>query len=156
MVTESALTDAPPTDMRRPSRRRWWGRVLSWGAIVGIVLGIGAVTSTVLFPEQVERVYGSMQKEVGAFRIDVLGEVPRVTLGASGGLSELNRCDGTFTEMRSYEHEGVPPIWAAHNNCGGDVVLPWRVGTEVIVVRDGEEQRFVVADVDHSQDLGDD
>ncbi len=104
--------DAARANTRTP-RRGWGARVLTWGAILGIGLGIVTVTSTALFPEQMERVYGAVQHEVGRFRIDVLGEVPHVTLGASGGQVELDRCDGTFTEMLSYVHDDVPPVWAA-------------------------------------------
>ena len=50
-----------------------------------------------------------------------------------GGKRELDRCDGTFIEMGSYETEGLQPVYAAHNNCKGDVILPLNTGDIVEV-----------------------
>lgn len=146
-MTVSARPDAPASGQRARSPRRWATRLLTWGGVIGIVLGVATVAGTALFPEEAERAYGIVQRDVGAFRVGVLGEVPEAHLGASGGIAELDRCDGTFTEMLSYEHEGVPPIWAAHNNCGGDVALPWEVGQQVRIIQAGVEQMYVVTDV---------
>lgn len=59
-----------------------------------------------------------------------------VTLGVTGGQVELDRCDGTFTHTDLYGTT-QPPVWAAHNNCGGDVILPWETGQEIAVTLDG-------------------
>ena len=126
-----------------PSRGRT-ARVLSGIAIGGVALGVCTITSITAFPEQAERVYGTLQRDAGAFRIEMLGELPQVTLGASGGQRELARCDGTFSEMQSYDRAGVPPVWAAHNSCGGDVILPWKLGQEIQLIRDAESTTYVV------------
>lgn len=147
MVVESVPAERPLRTRKPRARRRWLARVLTIGAILGIGLGVATVAVTAMYPEQAEHVYGAVQRDVGAFRLEVLGEVPEVILGASGGMTELDRCDGTFTEMRSYEHDDVPPVWAAHNNCGGDVTLPWEIGQQVRVVHAGVEQLYVVTDI---------
>lgn len=102
------------------------------GATVGAVLiaaGGVVIVGLIAAPEEVEYVYGTVKTTVtgslDAAREDVFGDLPTVDLGATGGVAELDGCDGTFTEMSSYEREGVPPVWAAHNNCQGDVLLPW-------------------------------
>jgi len=141
-------TDAPTRAAgRRATRRRRLARLATLGAIVGVVLGVGTITTLTVFPEQSEQLYGAVQRDVGQFRNDVLHELPAVELGASGGTSELDRCDHTFTEMLSYETDGVPPVWAAHNNCGGDVVLPWEIGQQVEVAHDGTTELYVVVDI---------
>ncbi|KQQ62663.1 hypothetical protein [Microbacterium sp. Leaf320] len=68
-------------------------------------------------------------------------ELPSVRLGASGSAIDLDRCDGTFTEMVDYRQREVPPVWAAHNNCGGDTILPWKEGQRFLV---GDEEYEVV------------
>lgn len=147
MVME-LLDDAEvPEDPRpAPSRKKSspWLMII---AILGIVIGAATVITTLFFPQEAEKVYGSVQRNVGNFRLEVLGEVPEVTLGASGGQYELDRCDGTFTEMLSYESDEVPPVWAAHNNCSGDVLLPWELGQQVLVKTGDQEALYEVVDI---------
>lgn len=132
----------------RRRRRQRVSRILTFAAIGGMALGALMVGTITAFPEESERAFGLAQLGIGQFRIDVIHELPAVTLGASGGMTELDRCDGTFTEMLSYRRDGVPPVWAAHNNCGGDTVLPWKLGQEVAVTRpDGSTEIYAVADV---------
>lgn len=128
--------------MRARHRRRRPGRIrMVLGALL-ILLGVGLVAAQFVVPEAeiampqpVERAYGEAKIAVGgtvdSVREEVLGDLPTVKLGVKGGMKELDRCDGTFTEMSSYEHEGVPPVWAAHNNCSGDVLLPWKLGQRI-------------------------
>lgn len=132
---------------RRPRRRR-----IRVSTVIGItLLGVGgALAAGVLFaPQAVERAYGEAKSTVSGavdtIREETLDELPSVNLGATGGMSELDRCDGTFTEMSSYEHGDVPPVWAAHNNCAGDVLLPWESGQRIQL--DGDDQVCEVVDI---------
>lgn len=78
-----------------------------------------------------------------------------VRLGASGGDPEVDRCDGTFTEMLAYQKTTyeVPPVWAAHNNCGGDVVLPLKTGDVIELNRNGESTVVKVVDIREASKL---
>lgn len=125
------------------------------GATVGAVLiaaGGVVIVGLIAAPEEVEYVYGTVKTTVtgslDAAREDVFGDLPTVDLGATGGVAELDGCDGTFTEMSSYEREGVPPVWAAHNNCQGDVLLPWEIGQQLRV--EGSDQVYEVVDIRHT------
>lgn len=97
-----------------------------------LAAGVALGTTTVVAPEVVERAYGVVQ--ITAAKVVNSVVRPEVRLGATGGQRELDRFDGTFTEMTAYEREGVPPVWAAHNNAGGDAVLPLEIGDEITVV----------------------
>lgn len=112
---------------------------------VGAALGAGAL----LAPDMTQRVYGTVKvtasQALASARQQVTGEIPTVRLGVSGDVAELDRCDGTFTEMTSYENDSVPEVWAAHNNCGGDVVLPWDVGQRLRL--EGSDQVYEVVDI---------
>ncbi|WP_157749875.1 hypothetical protein [Microbacterium sp. TPU 3598] len=68
-----------------------------------------------------------------------------VTLGVVGGQAELDRCDGTFTHTDLYGTT-QPPVWAAHNNCGGDVILPWEIGQEIAVTINGVSTTYRVVE----------
>ncbi|WP_025104763.1 hypothetical protein [Microbacterium paraoxydans] len=68
-----------------------------------------------------------------------------VTLGATGGEAELDRCDQTFTHIVAYGTD-LPPVWAAHNDCGGDVILPWSVGQEITLAVDGALSTYTIVD----------
>lgn len=69
-----------------------------------------------------------------------------VSLGATGGEAELKRCDGTFTHLTAYGAGLATPVWAAHNNCGGDVVLSWVIGQQVTVTTGDTSATYVVVD----------
>lgn len=68
-----------------------------------------------------------------------------VTLGVVGGQAELDLCDGTFTHTDLYGTT-QPPVWAAHNNCGGDVILPWETGQEIAVSLNGTVTTYRVVE----------
>lgn len=125
------------------------------GAVTGIVLlltGGVVLVGMHVAPQAVEQAYGTVKTTVtgsmGAAREAVFGDLPTVNLDVTGGVQELDSCDGTFTEMSSYEREGVPPVWAAHNNCHGDVLLPWDIGQHVQI--EGSEQVYEVVDIRHT------
>ena len=106
--------------------------VLTTFGALAIAAGVALGATTVVAPQALERVYGVVQFTT-AKAVNAIVR-PEVRLGASGGERELDRFDGTFTEMVSYARDGVPPVWAAHNNAGGDAVLPLEIGDEVTVV----------------------
>ncbi len=113
------------------------------------------VAAALLAPQAVEKTYGDVKtaviQQVDQVRQDVFSELPSVALGVRGGIAELDRCDGTFTEMLSYERDGVPPVWAAHNNCGGDVTLGWETGQHIRIV--GDEQVYEVIDIRYTSKI---
>jgi len=118
-------------------------------ALVGVLIvgGAGVSVYALLWPEEAERLYGEVQTAVRELQTEVTGHSAEVVLGRAGGVRTLDQCDGTFTEMRSYRRGGIPPVWAAHNTCGGDVILPVRVGDLVNVWRGRESQLYRVVDV---------
>lgn len=135
---------------QRASTKRRVGRIVA--AVVGaaLMVGGGVVVAGVVFaPQAVEKTYGDVKtavvSSIEGVREEVLGDLPTVRLGVSGHIAELDRCDGTFTHMASYEHADVPPIWAAHNMCAGDVLLAWEVGQRVMV--EGDDQVYAVVDI---------
>lgn len=146
--------EAASRDPQRSKRRlsavlpRILGAVL---IVSGLAIGAGALFA----PEATERIYGDAKVTVQGLGRDVAAAAeeattgersyPQISLGASGTAEDLDRCDGTFTEMKSYEREGVPPVWAAHNNCGGDIILPWEVGTELQIA--GSPTVYRVVDI---------
>lgn len=139
---------APPAHARaatRPRRRRSVGNVLLGVFGTTLILGGAIVLAMSLFaPTAVERGYGQVKAAVNDVAAEV--QLPSVRLGAEGGTTELDACDGSFIEMASYRNTvGVPAVYAAHNNCGGDVVLNWEIGTQFEV--EGQPGTFEVVDV---------
>ncbi|MHB1288963.1 hypothetical protein [Georgenia sp.] len=136
----------------KPPPRRWHGFLSAAAGTVLVLAGGALLVGLLAAPERVEYVYGTVKTAVTgsihAAREDAFGDLPTVDLGATGGVHELDGCDGTFTEMSSYEREGVPPVWAAHNNCQGDVLLPWEIGQRVQV--EGSDQVYQVVDIRHT------
>ncbi|MDN3445753.1 hypothetical protein [Microbacterium sp. APC 3901] len=116
---------------RRPRRR---GGLL-FASIVLVGLGASFLSASVLAPDLVDKVTGDAKVSVlkQLHQIVAPDELPTIRLGAEGGMVELDHCDGTFTEMVSYRIDDVLPLFAAHNNCGGDVILGWDIGQRVKV-----------------------
>jgi hypothetical protein len=121
------------------------------GVVAALMLGSGGalLLGLLVAPGSMEYGYGQLKTSVtgtvNQARESISGDLPSVRLGTSGGVPELDRCDGTFTEMKSYERDGVPPVWAAHNNCSGDAMLPWELGQRVQMA--GDDRVFEVVDV---------
>ncbi|MBD8519129.1 MULTISPECIES: hypothetical protein [unclassified Plantibacter] len=109
------------------------------------LIGAGLITVgiAVVDPQTVERTYGDIKITVAR---SLAGDaIPTVTLGQSGAETLLDRCDGTFSEMVDGHRDDVPPLWAAHNYCGGDIVLSWEIGQLVNVEVDGIIRQYRVA-----------
>lgn len=64
----------------------------------------------------------------------------------------MNWCDGRFIEMKSYQISGVLPVYAAHNNCGGDIILNWELGDHVKIA--GSETIYEVVEERHTKKWG--
>lgn len=68
--------------------------------------------------------------------------LPLIRLEGEGGQRELDWCTGAFVHMLGYQDKNnLPPVWSAHNSCGGDVILNWNVGTHFMV---GDQEYEVV------------
>lgn len=139
--------DTPRADRRKPR-----GRLVA--SVAGVLLLVAAAAlagGAVLYPEQTEAVVGGVKvriQGVVADAAEIVGETPTITLGHVGDRYALDTADfGVFVEMESYRVEGVPPVYAAHNNRGGDVILSWNMGEEVRVLDSaGNAQLYVVAE----------
>lgn len=144
----------PPVAMPEPAvapRSRPRGRVGLLVASIALV-GLGAsflVVSTVA-PDTVDRVTGDIKVTVQKQFQQIVAPdaLPVLRLGEEGGLAQLDECDGTFTEMISYRVDGVPPLFAAHNNCGGDIILGWELGQRVRV--EGSDIVYEVVEERHT------
>lgn len=154
-MTATAETDQLPRHARRPAPRgRKVRRVI--GNVLGgafMVAGAGILVLALTAPQTIERGYGEVRGAVNDVSASVSvaqGVLPSVALGVQGGQDELDWCDGTFIEMVSYQSaEHVPPVYAAHNNCGGDVVLNWTAGTQLTI--DGRLGTYEVVEVRNTE-----
>lgn len=100
--------------------------------------GAALLALQMLFPAQLERAIGEVRVAVTGTVSDIAQQISpeshdSITLGPLGGRREMNWCDGRFIEMESYRISGVLPVYAAHNNCGGAVILSWELGDTVKV-----------------------
>lgn len=131
---------------RRPRRR--FG--LLFASIVLVGLGMSFLSASVFAPDLVDKVTGDVKVSVlkQFHQIFAPDELPTIRLGGEGGMVELDHCDGTFTEMVSYRIDDVLPLFAAHNNCGGDVILGWDLGQRVMV--EGSDVVYEVVEERHT------
>lgn len=145
----------------KPPRRR-----LGAARVVVLVLcsllfvtGTGLLVLAILSPGTAEKVVGSskvaVEKAIAEAWTAITPDAPdapewfsTVRLGPLGGDHELDWCNGEFIEMRSYRISGVPPVYAAHNNCGGDVILGWDVGQHVKI--EGSDVVYEVVEERHT------
>lgn len=131
---------------QRPRRR---GGLL-FASIVLVGLGLSFLSASVVAPDLVDKVTGDVKVSVlkQFHQVFAPDELPVIRLGTEGGMVELDRCDGTFTEMVSYRIDDVLPLFAAHNNCGGDVILGWELGQRVMV--EGSDVVYEVVEERHT------
>lgn len=125
------------------------GRLSTVVSVIGcglVVVGVAFGGLGILSPGTVDRAYGEARQQITELYTAITGDLPRLRLGASGGIAELDRCDGTFAELKSYEGTGrVPPVWAAHNACGDDVTHPWQIGQRITI--DGSGDTYEVVEI---------
>jgi len=126
---------------RRRSRALWWG--------IGFAVAAGAMLAWQLAaPDTLERAVGETKVAVQEVIAEASPDYPTIRLGGVGGRRALDRCDGTFIEMRSYRMANVPPVYAAHNVCGGDEILTWKVGDTVAIA--GRDTLYRVVEKRHT------
>lgn len=115
----------------RSGRLGFWVRLL-----LGLTLVLGAagtVGLSQLDPEGSQRFWGAAR--IAAARVTAGADLPTVRLIPAGGTQQLRKCDpDSFAEMTGYQRRDLPPTYAAHNLCGGDVILAWEVGQQVKIV----------------------
>ena len=138
-----ARPEPAPTVRRERPIRLWAG-----GALV--VVGLVVAGATMVVPELMDKVAGNLKVTVEKRASEWIapGELPQVTLGAEGDTADLDRCTGEFTEMISYRAGGIPPLYSAHNNCGGDIILGWDIGQRVKVA--GSDVVYEVVEERHA------
>lgn len=145
---------------RARSRRRRRGATARVVVIVGgatAALAAAALSVIVFAPQSVERAQARVTENVQAAANDVAAWsgvpaadlLPTLTLGAHGPAELLDACDGTFTQLSSYETQpGLQPVYAAHNGCQGGVILPLQLGDEVRVQsQSGDTKTYAVVDL---------
>lgn len=138
-MTITAETDQLPCHARKPAPRgRRIRRII--GHVVGgllMTVSAGMLILTLTAPPTIEQGYAQLRgtiNDVSASASEAQGVLPSVKLGVQGRQDELDWCDGTFIEMVSYQSaEQIPPHYADHNSCGGDVVLNRTVGTQLTI-----------------------
>lgn len=145
---ESPVAMPEPAVAPRLRPRGRFGLLVASIALVG--LGASFLVVSTVAPDAVDRVTGDIKVTVQKqfqqiFAPDAL---PVLRLGGEGGLAQLDECDGTFTEMISYRVDGVPPLFAAHNNCDGDIILGWDLGQRVRV--EGSDIVYEVVEERHT------
>ncbi len=154
---DPAWTDvaAAPADaesgLPRPAPRHAGRRIAT--LVVGVLLitaGITLVGGVTIAPDAVEKAVGNAEVAVRKSVQEVVspGTLPEITLGPEGGMREMDACDGTFTEMISYRMDEVLPLYAAHNICGGDIILGWAMGQRVRIT--GSAVIYEVVDERHT------
>lgn len=145
--TDSNRGDSGGTVPSRRPRRRFG---LLFASIVLVGLGMSFLSASVFAPDLVDKVTGDVKVSVlkQFHQIFAPDELPTIRLGGEGGMVELDHCDGTFTEMVSYRIDEVLPLFAAHNNCGGDVILGWDLGQRVMV--EGSDVVYEVVEERHT------
>lgn len=131
-MTSNAPTSRPRRRQCRVARRRRAvSIVLGTLTTVLLVSAASLLGGTTFFPEETERVIGQAKVTAQQF---FAPEVVTVTVNGEGGEADLDRAaPGEFVEMVGYRIDGVPPVYAAHNFSGGDVVLGWQFGQHVDV-----------------------
>lgn len=138
---------AVPTRAARRQGRKRRGRTFSVIAVVGSVIGVGMIIAAFALPDLTEKVTGAVTVAVTGTYENVRGQVasltgqpesatlPNVNLGPVG-TGEVALDDGgwrEFIELTDYRVVEIPPVFAAHNNRGGDILLNWEVGQRVFV-----------------------
>lgn len=120
---------------KRKKRMRIWGAISGVLVVALIALGVAGLISTTVAPEWTEEVVGNAVAQVQQTAVNTgVAPPPVLTLAGPGGQAELDRCDGTWTQMIQYIEVGVPqPVHSAHNGCGGNPLLTLEMGGTIDV-----------------------
>lgn len=128
------------------TRSRVGRRALALSGGFLLVIAISAVACQTIAPEAVERTVQELHRVIGSGLQERDGAgLPIIALGPPGGEPELDRCPAAFVEMIPYRAAGVLPTYAAHNVCGGDIILGWSLGQRVRIK--GDPGSYEVVDI---------
>lgn len=124
--------------------------------VVGLALiltGIASIGVQYSNPELADKISHNVKttlidKPVRQIKEEVFETHPTIHLNGSGGKYELDTAKrGDWVFLDGYSHvTGIPPIWAQHNNRGGDEILSWEVGQKFNVKGSGFDEVFIVVD----------
>lgn len=122
---------------RKKVHKSLWIILLAMGGLMMLagvsIIAIFFIPENSLPPtikEEVKKIQTEISKTVD--EASNRGEMA-ITVGHIGGAAELELCDGTFTQVISYEEGGLQPTFLAHNGCGGSPVLYAELGSIVKV-----------------------
>lgn len=122
--------------------------LLTFVGVALLVTGVLTLGALAVYPDQTAAVLGDLKTTAQSTVEDVTGETPHVGLGETGRVELLDICDSLFYGMESYQvNAELIPVYAAHNNCGGDVVLAWDVGDRIYIEGDGHAGLYEVVEV---------
>ncbi|MFK4788730.1 hypothetical protein [Microbacterium sp. ZW T5_56] len=141
-------TPAAPISRRRTRKKR--GRTFTVISAVCSVLGVGMIIAAFALPDVTEKVTGAVTVAVTGTYENIRSQVavitgqpesatlPSVELGPVGtGEAALDGAGWRqFIELTDYRVVDIPPVFAAHNNRGGDILLNWEIGQRVYVSDD--------------------
>ncbi|MBS3177248.1 MULTISPECIES: hypothetical protein [unclassified Pseudoclavibacter] len=147
----SLLTEPPDTRQhlvrararKRRSRSRWGSALIVTVMAAGSAMVLGAIAAPDLTEQLAEKGVGQVRHVANAVSVELAQaadpdteQLPTVTLGELGPDALLDVCaTGVFPELESYRtQDGLQPVFAAHNNCGGDVILPLQLGQRVAII----------------------
>ncbi|PPF74911.1 hypothetical protein [Pseudoclavibacter sp. Z016] len=141
---------------RRVRRRQRGGTALTAAGIMLAATGIALAVFPTLAPEAADRAYGQARIAANEVTAHVAAsgsptgeQLPELRLGVLGPESLMDVCDGTFPQLEQYATDpALQPMYAAHNGCGGDVILPLDLGDAVTVAAaDGSSSQYEVTDL---------
>lgn len=142
---------------KRRTRSRWGTVAICALMTVGGVLVVGAIAAPDVTAQIAERGVGQVRQAANSVGAELaqaaapdVKYLPTVTLGELGSDALLDVCaTGIFPELESYRtQENLQPVFAAHNNCGGDVILPLELGARVSVIdQAGSTHTYQVTDL---------
>lgn len=122
--------------------------LVGFSGVLALLTGVLILGGVIFAPDKTEELFGQVKTSAQQTIEEVTGEVPHVPLGETGRVELLDICDGLFYGMASYQvNADIIPVYAAHNNCGGDVVLAWDVGDRISIDGDGRTGLYEVTDV---------
>lgn len=107
-----------------------------------ICAGIALIMGSAVAPNKTESIVfgtGATIRNSITQQLDkVQHRLPVVHLNGRGGTWALNRAKhGDFVYMSGYRMSGIVPVYASHNNYGGDIILNWRKGKLVELKGEG-------------------
>lgn len=139
---------AGKTKRRSSAGGRFVRGIVGFLGVLALIAGVVILGGVAFFPNETSAAFGEIKTSAQSTVEDVTGDVPEVGLGETGRVELLDICDDQFYGMESYQvNAEIIPVYAAHNNCGGDVVLAWDKGDRIQIDGDGHSGLYEVVDV---------